>query len=177
MTHTALVLSHVYTRTCIMCTSLFPIYHLRHITVIRGCEFEPQPGRNSVKCALSNIVRCEPPYPLSYHSHVWMNDHYSFHTFNITTESWYIVPLIISQTGSIIWEVGGLGGVNVRVSITYKLNLAWYVCILPLTDSSLPPALPQDLPPLKSSPVAQCVARRAPMQQCVWWLVRAPSSS
>ena len=27
------------------------------------------------------------------------------------------------------------------------------------------------------SPVAQCVARRAPMQQCVWWLVRAPSSS
>ena len=23
-----------------------------------------------------------------------------------------------------------------------------------------------------SSPVAQCVARRAPMQQCVWWLVR-----
>ena len=28
-----------------------------------------------------------------------------------------------------------------------------------------------------SSPVAQCVAWRAPMQQCVWWLVRAPSSS
>ena len=28
-----------------------------------------------------------------------------------------------------------------------------------------------------SSPVAQCVAQRAPMQQCVWWLVRAPSSS
>ena len=28
-----------------------------------------------------------------------------------------------------------------------------------------------------SSPVAQCVARQAPMQQCVWWLVRAPSSS
>ena len=28
-----------------------------------------------------------------------------------------------------------------------------------------------------SSPVAQCVARRAPMQQCVRWLVRAPSSS
>ena len=27
------------------------------------------------------------------------------------------------------------------------------------------------------SPVAQCVARRAPMQQCVRWLVRAPSSS
>ena len=27
------------------------------------------------------------------------------------------------------------------------------------------------------SPVAQCVAWRAPMQQCVWWLVRAPSSS
>ena len=28
-----------------------------------------------------------------------------------------------------------------------------------------------------SSPVAQCVARRAPMQQCVWWLVRAPPTS
>ena len=28
-----------------------------------------------------------------------------------------------------------------------------------------------------SSPVAQCVARRAPMQQCVRWLIRAPSSS
>ena len=27
------------------------------------------------------------------------------------------------------------------------------------------------------SPVAQCVARRAPMQQCLRWLVRAPSSS
>ena len=27
------------------------------------------------------------------------------------------------------------------------------------------------------SPVAQCVARRAPMQQCVWWLVLAPSSA
>ena len=27
------------------------------------------------------------------------------------------------------------------------------------------------------SPVAQCVARGAPMQQCVWWLVRAQSSS
>ena len=24
------------------------------------------------------------------------------------------------------------------------------------------------------SPVAQCVAWRAPMQQCVWWLIRAP---
>ena len=33
------------------------------------------------------------------------------------------------------------------------------------------------LQPPPSSPVAQCVARRAPMQQCVWWLVRAPSSS
>ena len=28
-----------------------------------------------------------------------------------------------------------------------------------------------------SSPVAQCVAQRAPMQQCIWWLVRAPCSS
>ena len=25
--------------------------------------------------------------------------------------------------------------------------------------------------------MVQCVARRAPMQQCVWWLVRAPTSS
>ena len=28
-----------------------------------------------------------------------------------------------------------------------------------------------------TSPVAQCVARRAPMQQCVRWLVRTPCSS
>ena len=31
---------------------------------------------------------------------------------------------------------------------------------------------------MSSSPVAQCVAQRAPMQQqYVWWLVRAPCSS
>ena len=28
-----------------------------------------------------------------------------------------------------------------------------------------------------SSPMAQCIARRAPMQQCISWLVRVPSSS